>query len=533
MWSAVLLPLLFTPGAAPPPTRPSADFDWQIGDDLGGLPRTVILDTTYSVIENADGSRVATVVNGRVDVRNLKIKPNGVLVIRGPNGCTISATGGIQIDGLIDLRGENNLSVLTLDTTNIPEPGALGGPGGGRGGTGSWRTRRSTEAGGNGFGAFDVVDQGGRGGESGFNHLWPADGDDGHRRPGGGGGGTFGHDFLRPADIVPGYSNPNGCPDQIEIGLDAEAGFSGSPVAAGAITGSMPPPGGSVGPRPFVDGDRTNDFWGTLHTTTGQVIHGELAHPWAGAGGGAGGDAIASNAFPDNPFSPTGDEKGSGGGGGGGCLVLIAQGPIMFGQAGRIDASGGTGGGGENSASGGITHIGGGSGGGSGGHVILGSDDRIDFSRCSTSSNPPGGIYALGGQGGAGRNNLGGAFPGGIPTFPRADALPPNSYPHETAPCGVVAGRAGYVFTNEVGDTSHDFPLVVICAGGDGGPGIIQLHVPTASSIIPPAGAGENIYKMIKPPPVGSIPASGVPSYDRINRPASWDRLDPHELGLQ
>jgi len=259
-------------------------------------------------------------------------------------------------------------------------------------------------------------------------------------------------------------------------------------------------------------------------TTVGATfIRGELDHPWAGAGGGGGGNAINSNTFPERPFDPTADEIGAGGGGGGGGVTLFALGAIEFGPAGRIDASGGTGGGGENSLqTGAVTHIGGGSGGGSGGHVVLQSSERIDLSRCSSSSHPPGGIYALGGEGGAGKNNLGGAIPGGLAVGAAADALPPDSYPAATSPCGVVQGRAGYTFTNDFPDHS-----VVICAGGDGGPGIVQLHTPSPSDVIPPQGPGENIYTIVQPPPVSSLPATGVPSYRTINDPARWASMFP------
>jgi hypothetical protein len=70
--------------------------------------------------------------------------------------------------------------------------------------------------------------------------------------------------------------------------------------------------------------------------------------------------------------------------------------------------------------------------------------------------------------------------------------------------------------------------LVVICAGGDGGPGLIQLHTPNLSDILIPAVAtGENVYTLIKPPPVGSFPATGVPTYSAINAPVGWDHLLP------
>src|SRR4030095_10774882 len=100
---------------------------------------------------------------------------------------------------------------------------------------------------------------------------------------------------------------------------------------------------GSKGPRPFFDGDPTNDFWGTMRTSSGQMILGELASPWAGAGGGAGGNAICSNTFPTTPFDPTGDEKGAGGGGGGGSLTVLALGSITFRPSRAMPPSGRTG----------------------------------------------------------------------------------------------------------------------------------------------------------------------------------------------
>jgi len=518
---------------------PDGDFDWKIGNDLPASPTNrpqVVLDTSFSVIINQQQDFTQTVVNGVVDIRNLLITESGILKIQGPNPCKILVAGSAQINGVIDIRGTDDLSVASLDSANLPEPGAAGNAGGGSGGTASQLTSQSDPCGGNGFGAFANPDGGGVGGESGFNHLWPQDGDDAHRRPAGGGGGTLGHNALRPLLIVPGYTtNPNNCPDQAAVGFDAEQGFSGSPVATGVLSGASPPIGGNPGPRPFFDDDPENDFWGTMkNNTTGQVILGELSRPWAGAGGGAGGDAINSNSFPDNPFTPAGDEKGCGGGGGAGSLTILALGNITFGPHGRIDASGGTGGGGENSASGDITHIGGGSGGGSGGHIILQTGSQIDISQCvSTTAGvlDAGGIFALGGEGGAGKNNLGGSVPGGQPVSPASDALPPNSYPHTSAPCGVTSGsitQGGYTFTNQVGETSGDAPLVVICAGGDGGPGLIQLHAPQLTDILVPAPPStEKVYSVVKPPPVGSVPGAGLPSYPAINNPLVWNQLLP------
>jgi hypothetical protein len=518
---------------------PDGTFDWKIGNDQPPSQTNhpqVILDTSFSVIINQQQTAQETVVNGRVDIRNLLVTASGTLVIQGPNPATILVAGSAEIDGEITLKGNSNLSVATLNTTNQPEPGASGKAGGGRGGTGNYLTSQSTPKGGDGFGAFDIANAGGVGGESAYNPSFPGDGDDAHRRPAGGGGGTFGHDFLRPAGIAPtlSYTNQNSCPDQFLVGYDAEQGFSGYNTAIGVITGAAPPRGGAAGPRPFFDSDPTNDFWGTMKTGSGQLIAGELHQPSAGAGGGAGGNAIVSNSFPTTPFDPGGDEKGSGGGGGGGSIKILALGNIVFGTRGRIVASGGTGGGGENSFGGDITHIGGGSGGGSGGHIILQTASQIDLRAVTTvpGALPPGGIYALGGNGGAGKNDLGGSHPNGVPAGPTQDALPPpNSYPNTTALCGVNGSsntnNPGYP-TGFANTSDPDGPaLVVICAGGDGGPGIVQLHTPLLSDILVPTTSGENIYTAIKPPPIGSFPATGVPSYAGINNPLVWNQMLP------
>ncbi len=541
-------------------------FDWKIGNDnpLSSTNHPVVaLDTAFTQIQS-ETSDFQNVIGGVVDIRNFTVTSSGTLLISGPNPCQILVSGHATINGRIQLVGASNLSVGTLDTTGQTEPGALGTAGGGNGGNGNPLTTQSSPKGANGNGAFNVLGGGGVGGESAYQPRWPVDGDDSHRRPAGGGGGTLGHDFLRPAGIVSGYQNPNQCPDQSVVGLDAETGFNGffpastdtvSVGAIGVITNQSPPVGGATGPRPFTDTSAENDFWGTmLHNADNQLIRGELSTPWAGAGGGGGGNAIVSNRFPTTPFDPTGDEKGAGGGGGGGSLTILALGSITFGPTGRIDASGGTGGGGENSLqTGDVTHIGGGSGGGSGGHIILQTASVIDMTFMdSTPVAAPGwagGLYALGGQGGAGKNNIGGAQPLGQAVPPCQDALPPpRSYPSvafgavPAGPCAVVNGDAGYTCTDNIGDFPGIPPagqngiadgptLVVICAGGDGGPGLIQLHAPENSINVPSTGV-QSIFTCCKPPPVGSFPGTGVPTLSSastlsINNPSTWNRLLP------
>jgi hypothetical protein len=533
-------------------------FDWKVGNDTPLSPTNhpeIVLDTAFTVITNSDSSLQQNVVGGVVDIHDFTVTDSGTLTVHGPNPCLILVSGKATINGRINLVGASNLSVGTLDTTGQTESGALGTAGGGNGGNGNPLTTQSSPKGANGNGAFNVLGRGGVGGESAYQPGFPQDGDDSHRRPAGGGGGTLGHDSLRPAGINSGYTNTNQCPDQALIGFDAEPGFQGYPGdtgssgAIGVITRLSPPQGGAAGPRPFLDTNPNNDFWGTMldnTTVPATVVTGELPRAWAGAGGGGGGNAINSNQFPTTPFDPTGDEKGAGGGGGGGGLTILALGDIVFGAHGRIDASGGTGGGGENSLqTGDVTHIGGGSGGGSGGHIVLQTASSIDFTALTDTVPPPpgwvGGLFALGGEGGAGKNNVGGAKPLGQSAGPCNDALPPNSYPstNTNTPCRMVSGTSsglpGYSCNNIVGDPGGagggDFPLVVICAGGDGGPGLIQLHAPADPNTNLPnikiPAAPYNIYKICKPPPVGSFPGSGVPSYAAINSPALWNRLLP------
>jgi hypothetical protein len=500
---------------------PGGDFDWEVGSAVvGSAPENVILDTTFTLITNANQTATQAVVNGVVNVRNFTIFQGSSVTAIGPNPLRILASGNVVIDGRLICKGSNNRGVATLDTTCIPEIGSDGNLGGGKGGSGSYLTTQSTPKGQDGFGAFNLPGLGGEGGHSSFRA-----GGDSTRRPGGGGGGALGANVFEVARPT--------CFDQTVIGLDAERGFPGTPGSGDALLGAgTKPQGGIVGTRPFADNDSTNDFLGLMVTTTGQVVRGELAQIWAGAGGGGGGDSCNTAAFPTTPFLCSGDEKGCGGGGGGGSVTILALGDIRLGQRGVIDAGGGVGGGGENSASGGITRIGGGSGGGSGGHIILQSASQVDLSNCQTAFGA--GIFARGGQGGAGKNDKGGAKAPGLATGPSLDALPANSYP-TTAPttteCEVVAGSFGYTFSNTVGNgpTDNDNALdnVVTCAGGDGGPGIIQIHVqrlstdPNQSDLKIPTNSTVNpVRSIISPPPVGSTPAN-------IQTPGLWNQLLP------
>lgn len=457
---------------------PGGTFDWTI---QAGAP--FVLDTTFAVIVNEDQTAQQTVLNGQVDVRNFTVDPGATLILVGPNPGRITASGTVRINGTIDVRGRNNPGVLVFNTGG-PSHGAAGGPSGGRGGDASILATQSTPAGSPGFGAFNTPGGGGGGGETGFHPSTDLN----QRRGAGGGGGRFANDVRVAA---------TGCPDQSRIGLDVEQGGPGAPNANGAIGGlGVPPVPGAPGPSPFVDNDPTNDFWGLMRLGSGAHVTGELPHLWAGSGGGGGGDACMTSSFPTFPYNPTSDEIGSGGGGGGGALMILALSDIIFGASGRLDASGGTGGGGENTA--GINRVGAGGAGGSGGHIVLQTRGALDFRACMGGINGAR-LWALGGQGGEGRDGVGGAGPNGVPRPPDQDSInlvppfDPACLP--TSPPGII---------NWVG------------TGGDGGPGVVQLHVGTLDDVLSPTAPGVTLSQIVSPPPVGA---------DTVDTPPTWNQL--------
>ncbi len=138
-----------------------------------------------------------------------------------------------------------------------------------------------------------------------------------------------------------------------------------------------------------------------------------------------------------------------------------------------------------------------GAGGGAGGDVVAGSTFP------ATPSNPAADKKgARGGEGGEGANAVGGTNPPSPENPPRLDMLPPNAY-GPGAPCAVAGNTVG----------------TVTCAGGDGGPGVIQLHVTDLSNIKVPSGT-TRLSQLIQPNPIGSTPLSA-------DVPTSWNRLVP------
>lgn len=503
---------------------PGGSFDWVLPTGTIVIFNTSITTITgYQIFEDANGNFTGidgplnnqTSIGGVIDIDDLWIQNGAILKFEGPNAVQLLAKGTIRIDGSIVVNGTSTNGVTTLNTTNIPEPGAAGQAGGGKGGTGNPLTTASSPKGTAGFGAFNAPDGGGGGGETGWSTAPNLE----KRRGAGGGGGRLGKD-------VPNPTTGSGAFDQRLIGLDAEKGFDNLLGDNGAISGAPGPFGGAAGPGPFIDSSTTNDFFGTMFDVVNQsLVAGELKKPWAGAGGGGGGSAsrLTSGTFP-GPFSSTGDEKGSGGGGGAGSLHVLALGDIVWGPSGQILCRGGLGGGGENTIF--LNRVGGGSGAGSGGHVVLQSAKRIDFRLCDTSPRP---IDTRGGQGGAGANDLGGATQstnGQKESTPLQDACPPGYAISGPNPCrGQVDG-----------------------AGGDGGPGIIQLHTttgvvgnpstPNADILLPaPIGPTQLTLKDLCAPPAlcpggalgnGALPADCfmIPTFGRKSRAVSeWVAL--------
>ena len=497
------------------------DFDWRVQTG-----QTVIFSSVNQTIGGGPGftvQKTQTVIGGVIDVRNLHIEPGGVLKLEGPNPITILASGDVTIEGEIIISGTNSKGVVSLNTTNIAEPGAQGQCGGGTGGTGSPLTTASSPSGGNGSGAFGGIDAGGGGGEA----CWSTSPKVDQRRGAGGGGGRFGPDVPDAGSVVPFEW------DQSRIGMDAEPGFNNDDAStSGATSGTGLCLGGAVGPEPFFDKDPTNNFFGTMFVSGGgvvadQLVFGELKQPWAGAGGGGGGDANrpkgTSGTYPGD-WGIGGDEKGSGGGGGGGSLQILALGDIIFKGTGKIFCRGGTGGGGENTLF--LNRVGGGSGGGSGGHVILQSGATIDFSGLfdQVTLKPGVAILATGGQGGAGKADNGGATlnNAGImkETPVKQDSCPELPVPQQSVPSGTCKSA-------------------ISGTGGDGSPGIVQLH--TSLGLVGDGTGGEDIivwpgttvadYSF--PPPLcdkGSGPNQGdcymVPTFGPLSRARSdWIAL--------
>ncbi len=400
---------------------PSGDFDWLI--ETGEV---FLFDTDgTSIIGGPNGAKnaVENTIGGVVDIRNLTIEAGGELRVQGSKPLQINASGTVQIDGQITLNGRDAKDVVLVNSANLAAAGGAGAAGGGAGGSGSGALNTSTPRGSRGRGPLGSGPLGGFGGESAYAPVTM--GKDA-RRPGGGGGGRFAPDI-----------------DTMVDGLYAGAGLDGNALSHSAVTGAIPALGGQPGVGPFVDLDPNNNYFGVKPEvvengpgdfSVTDLVRGELPGLRAGYGGGGGGDALPASEFPTPDWTPEIDERGGGGGGGGGGLRLRALGPVIFGPAGEIHADGGRGATGENTLE--QDHVAGTGGAGSGGHVMIESATRVDFTNGDPAMAP----------------------------FPSAPHITAFGGPQRTGP-----------LTNPVIPTDISY-------GGSGGPGVVQIHVPRVNT---------------------------------------------------
>ncbi|MBL8899480.1 MAG: hypothetical protein JNM84_17720 [Planctomycetes bacterium] len=220
------------------------------------------------------------------------------------------------------------------------------------------------------------------------------------------------------------------------------------PSASQNCSFQQPCPGGASGPALFRDTANNNNFFGVRSDLVLGVIFGELNTIQGGQGGGAGGDSIQWASCPSpnwnsaNASAQNCDLKGAGGGGGGGAVVIKALGTIRV--AGQILAVGGSGGSGE--STGGTNTVPGGSGAGAGGMIILMSTSSVNLTGAT--------LDARGGTGG----------PGG--------------------------GRVAYPADS---------------AGGHGGSGVIQVHVPDPLANLTPPNPPGTPAPVVLVPDFGSV----------------------------
>lgn len=391
-----------------------------------GAQTVVPPGATSIVVPSGETHVIDTDLTPLLVVKEVVVEAGGTLEAKGFNPVMLFARERVILNGALRANGEDAENIVLPFSANIASPGGTGGPFGGTGGTGSPNVTGSTAVGSPGGHTFGL--NGGGPGHSAFRSglSWNL------RVAGSGGGGRFAADeTLAGSPTLP-----------QNLGLVALDGADGSNSAQSAITFTSPALGGSSGFEVFGDLTPDNDFFGQRwDPVTQSVVTGELLLPMAGSGGGAGGDSIRENSFPQIPWILQDEMRGAGGGGGGG-LLMIATREFTLGPEGSLSVDGGAGGRGEQiddspSPGGPVVpptvgtqpSYGGCGGGGSGGMVLV-QATRFDLTLASGEA-----LSARGGAGG-------------------------------------VTGVAG----------------APIPAGGAGGPGLIQLHTWNADAIALPAG---------------------------------------------
>jgi len=289
--------------------------------------------------ETPNVTQSVTIFGGQFTFHDFII-PEGVWVtIKGSQPLTITATGRVEIAGVLDIAGTNGQDDITFDSAIFPVPGGAGGPGAGRGGDGHptisdptsktnvgglFATPYATpETGENGFGPvvtptgiqFEQV--GGRGGLStlgykpddlGYpelNQLGQGPNTEHHRPPGGGGGSFYFHG-IKSHQGTGSYRVQSGssfgnftlCPTNDKI-HDSLYGNEESQYCFGNLAHPLQcvymqgtpedperfQPAADPGELVFSDGDASNDYFGG---------EGEMQVLIGGQGGGGGGTRIDS-----------------------------------------------------------------------------------------------------------------------------------------------------------------------------------------------------------------------------------------------
>ncbi len=165
------------------------DFYWNNG--------VLEMRTNAQVFVTDANNTTHTVINGVLNCRNFYLDAASEIRGRGDNPLVIYATGEVEINGVINVSGNDAVWPTGLGSPTRPEGGAHGECGGGRGGTSSQETTRETLRGMSGEGAWGFAGSGGQGGEGGFNQQRFVHQSSNYEKESvcntsaGGGGGTF------------------------------------------------------------------------------------------------------------------------------------------------------------------------------------------------------------------------------------------------------------------------------------------------------------------------------------------------------
>jgi hypothetical protein len=372
--------------------RLKATFKPYTGDGGDGA-----LDTDAPPFTNGPGDTLALVTtpgpgastnsDGIFEYESFHLRKGDTLSVSGTRPLLILCRGDFQVDGTIDLSGQDGRFGLDTDgSTDYTNPGSIApwgaggaaGPGGGAGGRGAGPIV-----------APQAVAVGGNAPENLFGLEFTSGG------------------FLGQSND----DNPSG---------GGGGGHSAAGGTGGNTNGAVPNNGGFDYGTPLLERDLSFFTPDRGYSPNSGCVGGA-----GGAGGGAD-DDDGGIETPGSGFIDNGDDAGGGGGGGGGAIWVIAGGEVRVGEYGVIRADGGDGGstyhrddtkiepgpdgepgGGDDFASGlrlTTDHVpaggGGPGGGGAGGAIFLVGETGVDIQPAVTMGAPGATLSAVGGNGG-------------------------------------------------------------------------------------------------------------------------------------